>query len=127
MPPNSISLEFQKMPTVTVDGKTHKFKTDGANGYKPITEGGVTYSLAKDAASGRYTMTMNGEPAALEKYNFSVGKGRVTDGKFGTQSMEGFFKGTSHVGAGKGEKHYGNFSFAGVSRQNNFTGRQITY
>ena len=113
MPPNSISLEFQKMPTVTVDGKTHKFKTDGANGYKPITEGGVTYSLAKDAASGRYTMTMNGEPAALEKYNFSVGKGRVTDGKFGTRSREGFFKGTSHVGAGKGEKHYGNFSFAG--------------
>jgi hypothetical protein len=27
--------------------------------------------------------------------------------------MEGFFKGSSHVGAGKGEKHYGDFSFAG--------------
>jgi hypothetical protein len=114
MPPNSITLDFQKMPTVTVDGKTQKFQTDKANaGFQPINEGGVTYSLVKDATSGRYKMTIEGEPAALEKYNFSVGKGRVTDGKFGTQSMEGFFKGSSHVGAGKGEKHYGNFSFAG--------------
>ena len=114
MSANSITINFQKMPTVTVDGKTQKFQTDKANaGFQPINEGGVTYSLVKDATSGRYKMTIEGEPAALEKYNFSVGKGRVTDGKFGTQSMEGFFKGSSHVGAGKGEKHYGDFSFAG--------------
>ena len=114
MSANSITINFQKMPTVTVDGKTQKFQTDKANaGFQPINEGGVTYSLVKDATSGRYKMTIEGEPAALEKYNFSVGKGRVTDGKFGAQSMESFFKGSSHVGAGKGEKHYGDFSFAG--------------
>jgi hypothetical protein len=58
-------------------------------------------------------MNISGEPAALEKYNFSVGKGRVTDGKFGGDSMEDFFKRTAHVGEGKGEEHYADFSFAG--------------
>lgn len=103
------------MPTVTVDGETHKFKADKAGGYDQITEGGVTYSLAKDATSGRYTMTMSGEPAALEKYNFSVGKGRVTEGKFGSESMEGFFKGSVHLGDKKktDKDYFQNFSFAG--------------
>lgn len=101
------------MPTVTVDGKTHKFKADKAGGYDQINEGGVTYSLVKDKDSGRYTMNITGEPAALEKYNFTVGKGRVTEGKFGGDSMEDFFKRTAHVGEGKGEEHYADFSFAG--------------
>jgi hypothetical protein len=115
MPPNSISLEFNKMPTVTVDGETHKFQADGANGYKSITEGGVTYSLSKDKTSGRYTMTMSGEPAALEKYNFSVGKGRVTEGKFGSDSMGKFFKGSVSVGEKKNadNDYFQNFSIAG--------------
>ena len=115
MPPNSISLEFKKMPTVTVDGETHKFQADGANGYKSITEGGVTYSLSKDKTSGRYTMTMSGEPAALEKYNFSVGKGRVTEGKFGSDSMGKFFKGSVSVGEKKNadKDYFQNFSIAG--------------
>ena len=103
------------MPTVTVDGKTQKFQADKAGGYQPITEGGVTYSLVKDKESGRYTMTMSGEPAALEKYNFSVGKGRVTDGKFGGDSMENFFKGSVSVGDKKkaDKDYFQNFSIAG--------------
>ena len=117
MPPNSISLEFNKMPTVTVDGKTHKFKADEANGYKPVTAGGVTYSLVKDAASGRYTMTMSGEPANLEKYNFSVGKGRVTDGNFGSGSMKDFFKGSVQLGEKKKDDFFSNFSIAGSQLQ----------
>jgi len=115
MPPNSISLEFNKMPTVTVDGKTHKFKADKAGGYDQITVGGVTYSLVKDKASGRYTINITGEPAALEKYNFSVGKGRVTEGKFGGDSMEDFFKGSVSVGEKKkaDKDYFQNFSIAG--------------
>lgn len=103
------------MPTVTVDGETHKFQADGANGYKSITEGGVTYSLSKDKTSGRYTMTMSGEPAALEKYNFTVGKGRVTNANFGKgDSMENFFKGSVSVGEKKkGDSHFGDFAFSG--------------
>lgn len=114
MPPNSISLQFDKMPTVTVDGQTHKFKADKATGgYEPITEGGVTYSLVKDADSGRYTMSMSGEPAALERYNFSVAKGRVTDGNFGNASMENFFKGSVNVGEKKKDDYFASFSIAG--------------
>jgi OTU-like cysteine protease len=116
MPPNSISLQFNKMPTVTVDGKTQKFKAEKVDGgYQPITEGGVTYSLVKDKASGRYTMNITGEPAALEKYNFTVGKGRVTDGKFGGDSMENFFKGSVSVGEKKNadKDYFQNFSIAG--------------
>lgn len=113
MPPNSISLEFNKMPTVTVDGKTHKFKADKAGGYDQINKGGVTYSLVKDKDSGRFTMTMSGEPAALEKYNFSVGKGRVTNANFGKgDSMENFFKGSVAIGK-KDNDYFANFSFAG--------------
>ena len=63
MPPNSISLNFEKMPTVTVDGKTHTFKPGDKpdEGFKPITQGGVTYSLVKDA-KGHFQMTITGEP-----------------------------------------------------------------
>jgi hypothetical protein len=115
MPENSISLQFNKMPTVTVDGKTQKFQADKADGYQSITEGGVTYSLVKDKDSGRYTMNISGEPAALEKYNFSVGKGRVTEGKFGGDSMENFFKGSVSVGDKKkaDKDYFQNFSIAG--------------
>jgi hypothetical protein len=114
MPPNSIALDFQKMPTVTVDGKTQKFKAENG-GYQPITEGGVTYSLVKPKESGRFTMTMRGEPTSLEKFNFSVGKGRVTDGTFAGDSMNSFFKGTVSLGEKKNaEKDYfRNFSIAG--------------
>lgn len=102
------------MPTVTVDGKTQKFQADKANGgYESITLGGVTYSLVKDAASGRYTMTIEGEPAALEKYNFSIGKGRVTDGKFGGDKMENFFKGAVQIGEKKKDDYFSDFSIAG--------------
>ena len=98
MPPNSITLDFQKMPTVTVDGRTQKFQADKADGgFKSITEGGVTYSLVKDVKD-RFQMTITGEPAALEKFNFSVGKGRVTDANFGDDSMKSFFKGFVGVG-----------------------------
>ena len=118
MPPNSISLEFQKMPTVTVDGKTHKFQADKTTGgFQSIQEGGVTYSLVKDAQSGRYSMTITGEPAALEKYNFGVGKGRVTDAKFGgSDSMGNFFKRFSHVGdESEAPKYFQSFSIGGAS------------
>ena len=104
------------MPTVTVDGKTQKFQADKAGGYQPITEGGVTYSLVKDKDSGRYTMNIRGEPAALEKYNFSVGKGRVTNANFGKgDSMENFFKGSVSVGEKKkaDKDYFQNFSIAG--------------
>jgi len=116
MPPNSITLDFKKMPTVTVDGKTHKFQTDKANGgFKSITEGGVTYSLVKDVKD-RFHMTITGEPAALEKFNFGVGKGRVTDANFGSDSMKSFFKGFVGVGdQKKAEKDYfKSFSIGGA-------------
>ena len=116
MPPNSIALDFQKMPTVTVDGKTQKFQADKANGgFKSITEGGVTYSLVKDV-NDRFQMTITGAPAALEKFNFSVGKGRVTDAKFGGDSMKNFFKGFVGVGdQKKAEKDYfQSFSIGGA-------------
>ena len=116
MPPNSIALDFQKMPTVTVDGKTQKFQADKANGaFKSITEGGVTYSLVKDVKD-RFQMTITGAPAALEKFNFSVGKGRVTDAKFGGDSMKNFFKGFVGVGdQKKAEKDYfQSFSIGGA-------------
>jgi hypothetical protein len=117
MPPNSISLEFQKMPTVTVDGKTHKFQADKTTGgFQSIQEGGVTYSLVKDA-KGHFQMTITGEPAALEKYNFGVGKGRVTDAKFGgSDSMGNFFKRFSHVGdESEAPKYFQSFSIGGAS------------
>lgn len=118
MPPNSITLDFQKMPTVTVDGKTHKFQADKATtGFHEITQGGVTYSLVKDAASDRFQMTIKGEPAALEKYNFGVGKGRVTDAKFGGgDPMDRFFKGFVSVGDQKAAvpDYFQNFSIGGA-------------
>ena len=118
MPPNSITLDFQKMPTVTVDGKTHKFQADKATtGFHEITQGGVTYSLVKDAASDRFKMTIKGEPAALEKYNFGVGKGRVTDAKFGGGDlMDRFFKGFVSVGDQKAAvpDYFQNFSIGGA-------------
>jgi hypothetical protein len=57
-------------------------------------------------------MTMSGEPTSLEKYNFSVGKGRVTKGNFGGDTMEGFFKGSVAIGK-KDNDYFANFSFAG--------------
>ena len=117
MPPNSITLDFKKMPTVTVDGKTQKFQADKANnGFQEIIQGGVTYSLVKNAASGHFQMTIKGEPAALEKYNFGVGKGRVTNASFGKcDSMDGFFKGTSYVGdQSKAPKYFESFSIGGA-------------
>ena len=117
MPENSITLDFQKMPTVTVDGKTQKFQADKANnGFHEIIQGGVTYSLVKNAASGHFQMTIKGEPAALEKYNFGVGKGRVTNANFGKSgSMDGFFKGTSYVGdQSKAPKYFESFSIGGA-------------
>jgi hypothetical protein len=117
MPPNSITLDFQKMPTVTVDGKTQKFQADKANnGFQEIIQGGVTYSLVKNAASGHFQMTIKGEPAALEKYNFGVGKGRVTNASFGkSESMDGFFKGTSYVGdQSEAPKYFESFSIGGA-------------
>jgi hypothetical protein len=117
MPPNSITLDFQKMPTVTVDGRTQKFQADKANnGFQEIIQGGVTYSLVKNAASGHFQMTIKGEPAALEKYNFGVGKGRVTNASFGKSgSMDGFFKGTSYVGdQSKAPKYFESFSIGGA-------------
>jgi hypothetical protein len=119
MPPNSITLDFKTMPTVTVDGKTHTFKKGEKEGeFKPIDEnvGGVTYSLVKDKESGRYKMTITGEPKDLAKYNFGVSKGRVTDAKFvGSDSMENFFKGDSHVGdKKKAPKYFQSFSIGGA-------------
>ena len=106
------------MPTVTVDGKTHKFQADKATtGFHEITQGGVTYSLVKDAASDRFKMTIKGEPAALEKYNFGVGKGRVTDAKFGGGDlMDRFFKGFVSVGDQKAAvpDYFQNFSIGGA-------------
>jgi hypothetical protein len=60
-------------------------------------------------------MTITGEPAALEKYNFNVGKGRVTGGKFGGDSMGNFFKGSVSVGDKKkaDKDYFQNFSIAG--------------
>jgi len=104
------------MPTVTVDGKTHKFQADKANGgFQQIQEGGVTYSLVKNA-KGHFQMTISGEPAMLEKYNFGVGKGRVTDAKFGGgDSMEDFFKRVSHVGEeSEAPKYFQSFSIGGA-------------
>jgi hypothetical protein len=114
---NSITLDFKKMPTVTVDGKTQKFQADKANnGFQEIIQGGVTYSLVKNAASGHFQMTIKGEPAALEKYNFGVGKGRVTNASFGkSDSMDGFFKGTSYVGdQSEAPKYFESFSIGGA-------------
>jgi len=114
MSANSITLDFQKMPTVTVDGKTQKFQAD--KGFQEIIQGGVTYSLVKNAASGHFQMTIKGEPAALEKYNFGVGKGRVTNASFGKgDSMDGFFKGTSYVGdQSEAPKYFESFSIGGA-------------
>jgi len=123
MPPNSITLDFKTMPTVTVDGKTHTFKKGEKEGeFKPIDEnvGGVTYSLVKDKESGRYKMTITGDPKDLAKYNFGVSKGRVTDANFGGgDSMENFFKGDSHVGdKKKAPKYFQSFSIGGAHLEN---------
>jgi hypothetical protein len=72
MSANSITLNFQKMPTVTVDGKTQKFTADKTTGeFQEIKQGNVTYSLKKDVTSGKYEMVITGDPKSLEKYNFS--------------------------------------------------------
>lgn len=123
MPPNSITLDFKTMPTVTVDGKTHTFKKGEKEGeFKPIDEnvGGVTYSLVKEA-NGNYKMTIKGKPDDLAKYNFGVSKGRVTDAKFdGGDSMQNFFERSVGVGDKKqAEKDYfHNFSIGGAHLAN---------
>ena len=119
MPDNSVSLSFAKMPTVTVDGKTYKFTADKTTGeFQEIKQGNVTYSLKKDAATGKYEMVITGDPKSLEKYNFAVNDGRMTKASFGGHDIDPkYFPGQVDVGAGKSSKksgpYYQSFSLSG--------------
>jgi hypothetical protein len=119
MSANSITLNFQKMPTVTVDGKTQKFTADKTTGeFQEIKQGNVTYSLKKDVTSGKYEMVITGDPKSLEKYNFSVKDGRMTKASFDGKDIDAkYFPGQVDIGAGKSSKkfdpYYQSFSLSG--------------
>jgi len=119
MADNSVSLTFAKMPTVTVDGKTHKFTVDKQTGeFEPHKEGNVTYTLKKDATSGKYEMVITGDPKSLEKYNFSVKDGHMTKASFDGKDIDAkYFPGQVDIGAGKSSKksdpYYQSFALSG--------------